>query len=266
MPTRLACLPHPKPNSHKGENGTVLILGGSETYHGAPVLCAIAASRFCDLVYFSSTPENNAVARRMKTATPNVVVLPGNRLDFAIRRADCVLVGSGMDDDAVTRRAVERILRAGKKCVLDAAAIRVAPLGLLHGKAIATPHAGEFAAAFGMKASKEAAMNASKKYGCAILLKGKEDIVAFRGKAAEIPGGNAGMTKGGTGDVLAGLCAALYAKCGSPFSAACTASLVNKKAGEMLFHSVGFNFSSLDLANELPFAAACLGNGKKSHE
>ena len=68
------------------------------------------------------------------------------------------------------------------------------------------------------------------------------------------------MTKGGTGDVLAGLCAALFSRCPSPFAAAFTASSINKAAGSMLQGIYGVNFSSEDLVEELPFAALRLKN------
>ena len=67
------------------------------------------------------------------------------------------------------------------------------------------------------------------------------------------------MTKGGTGDVLAGLLAALYSRCDSPMKAAYTASFLNKKSGEILFRRFGYNFSSEDLAGELAFVAAAMG-------
>jgi NAD(P)H-hydrate epimerase len=97
----------------------------------------------------------------------------------------------------------------------------------------------------------------SKKYGCTILLKGKKDVLASSGKAIGISGGNPGMTKGGTGDVLAGLLAAIYShpSCHSPLRAAYTASLLNKRAGDMLYRVMKFNYSSEDLAGELPHAA-----------
>ena len=59
------------------------------------------------------------------------------------------------------------------------------------------------------------------------------------------------MTKGGTGDVLAGLTAGLYAK-NEAFASACAASYINKKAGDSLFEKVGVNFNASDLANEIP--------------
>ena len=252
------CLPCPKKSSHKGQNGVVLIIGGSKTYHGAPVLAARAAVRFCDLVYFASTKENNALVRRMKLATANVICVPKSRFNFALAHATCVLVGNGMDVNAKTKAAVAAVLRSKKKCVIDAAALRVLPVKLLRKDVILTPHAREFEASFGISASEKNARAMSKKYGCTILLKGEKDIVASEGKVVKITGGNAGMTKGGTGDVLAGLCAALFSACHSPMKAACTASAINKRAGELLFKRYRYNFSSEDLADELASAARFL--------
>ncbi len=257
MRNPLLCLPRPKRSSHKGQNGVALIIGGSGTYHGAPVLAALAAMRFCDLVYFSSTKENASVLKGMKIATPNVICVPKGKFESALNHATCVLIGNGMEPDKRTRKAVAAVLKSNKKCVVDAAALRVLPLRLLHGKAILTPHAREFESAFGRKATPKNVKDAAKKFGCTILLKGREDFLASPAATAVIPGGNSGMTKGGTGDVLAGLLAALYShpSCHSPMRAAYTASCLNKRAGEMLFRILKYNFSSEDLALELAHAA-----------
>ena len=250
-------IPKPAPHSHKGQNGVVLIIGGSKTYHGAPMLAALAAVRFCDLVYFSSTRENNALMKKMKSSTPNVICVSGAAEKKAFAHADCILTGNGMDADGSTRKEAKRVLRSKKKCVIDAAALRVLPLALLHKNVILTPHAGEFKAAFRIKGTPKNAAAMAKKYGCTILLKGKRDAIASPGKLIYVSGGNAGMTKGGTGDVLAGLCAALFSHpdCPSPLSAAYSASVINKKAGDLLYIAFGPNFSSEDLAGELSFAA-----------
>ncbi len=57
----------PLADSHKGDNGVLLIIGGSKKYHGAPILAAKTASRIVDLIYFSSVPENNALVKKMKS-------------------------------------------------------------------------------------------------------------------------------------------------------------------------------------------------------
>jgi NAD(P)H-hydrate epimerase len=66
-----------------------------------------------------------------------------------------------------------------------------------------------------------------------------------------IKGGNAGMTKGGTGDVLAGLLAALYCK-NSALTSTIVASYINKKTGDFLFEKVGPNFNASDLVENIP--------------
>jgi len=253
----LIYLPKPDKSSHKGQNGVLLIIGGSVTYHGAPVLAALAAVRFCDLVYFSSTATNNSLLKKMKLSTPNVICVSGKAAKKAFAHADCILIGNGMDVSERTRKEVAAVLRSKKKCIIDAAALRCLPLALLHKNAILTPHTREFEAAFGKKGTPKNAAAMAKKYGCTILLKGKKDIIASPGRLLYVSGGNAGMTKGGTGDVLAGLCAALFSHpdCPSALSAAYTASVINKKAGDIIYRAFGPNFSSEDLAGELAFAA-----------
>lgn len=257
MDQSLLFLPRPAWSSHKGQNGVLLIIGGSRTYHGAPILAALAAARFCDLVYFSSTAENNSLLRRMKSATPNIICVSTTAAAKAFAHADCILIGNGMDAGEKTRQMAAHVLKSKKKCVVDAAALRVLPLKLLHKGCILTPHSREFKSAFGIDGTPKNAAAMAKKHGCTILLKGKKDTIASPGGLLSVSGGNAGMTKGGTGDVLAGLCAALFShpSCLSPLSAAYSASVINKKAGDMLHHAFGPNFSSEDLAGELSFAA-----------
>ena len=84
-----------------------------------------------------------------------------------------------------------------------------------------------------------------------ILFKGEKDVVCSPTECVEVAGGNAGMTKGGTGDVLAGLVAALSCK-NDVFLAAKAGSFINKKAGDNLFRKVGPYFNASDLCDEIP--------------
>ena len=84
-----------------------------------------------------------------------------------------------------------------------------------------------------------------------MILKGEKDIVSDGIHTEIIDGGNAGMTKGGTGDVLAGLVAALVCM-NDPFPSAVAGSLINKQAGDELYKTVGPFFNATDLANEIP--------------
>ena len=105
-------------------------------------------------------------------------------------------------------------------------------------------------------------VDVSQRIGCTIILKGEVDQVASGGDLVEIKGGNAGMAKGGTGDTLAGLVVALYAKNDAKLSAT-SASYVVKKAGDELFRQVGTNFNADDLADAVPRVLYNLKKQKK---
>jgi len=154
-----------------------------------------------------------------------------------------------------------------KKWVIDAGSLQMMePVWLkwLNGNVIITPHRKEFERLFsdafhsggapsGHPRSVLTALLKKKaeKYGCTILLKGPTDIICSPGKCKIVEGGNPGMTKGGTGDVLAGLVASLACK-NDLFLAACAASFINKKAGEELAKKVGYYFNASDLADQIP--------------
>ena len=92
---------------------------------------------------------------------------------------------------------------------------------------------------------------AGQELAATVLLKGATDVIRSDGQEIEIEGGSTGMTKGGTGDVLAGLVAGLY--CNHDALTACVVgSYVNKKAGEALHEKVGPYFNASDLAEVVP--------------
>ena len=97
----------------------------------------------------------------------------------------------------------------------------------------------------------------AKEFKLTILLKGEVDVVSNGTEAVQISGGNPGMTKGGTGDVLAGLVAALYCK-NEAFLSAEAGSFINKKAGEALAEKMGIYFNASDLATEIPVVMKAL--------
>lgn len=65
----------PEEQSHKGENGKILIIGGSSLFHAAPLWSAEVASYFADLVHFSSTEENEKIFLNLKTKFRNGIVI-----------------------------------------------------------------------------------------------------------------------------------------------------------------------------------------------
>lgn len=250
----------PSASSHKGQNGKLLLIGGSQLFHAASLWALEVSSRIVDMVFYSSIEENNRVVESIKAEFRNGIVVPRSKVENYIKEADCILIGPGLprvegqeagDDD--TKELTERLFNSypEKKWVVDGGSLQVIEPSILPKTAIVTPHKGEFKKLFGIESTDEFVEEMAKKFEIAILLKGEHDIVASPTESVRITGGNAGMTKGGTGDVLAGLTAALYCKNDAFLSAAC-ASYINKKTGESLFKKVGYFFNSSDLASEIP--------------
>jgi NAD(P)H-hydrate repair Nnr-like enzyme with NAD(P)H-hydrate dehydratase domain len=91
----------------------------------------------------------------------------------------------------------------------------------------------------------------ARKHECIIVLKGPITYVSDGKETIRVKGGNAGLTKGGTGDVLAGLTVALLAK-NSPILAATSASYIIKKTADEMFNEVGTYYNADDVSKKIP--------------
>ncbi|HEX7456621.1 MAG TPA: NAD(P)H-hydrate dehydratase [Candidatus Nanoarchaeia archaeon] len=243
----------PPKGSHKGQNGVALIVGGSKRFHGAPLFAAKIASKIVDLVYFSSVPENNELIKKMKSELCDFIAVPrGEALDVA-DKTDAILIGPGLGVSDKTKSLINNLLKKfpNKKFVLDSDAFAGLDKHLLGKNCVVTPHKKEFKEFFGLDASKKAALEMAKKYGFTIVLKGVEDYISNGEELRVNTTGNAGMTKGGTGDVLAGLIAALACK-NDLFLAACVGVFINGLSGDRLKEKVSYYFNASDLVNEIP--------------
>lgn len=236
----------PAAGSHKGQNGKLLVIGGSHLFHAASLWALQVASRIVDLVHYSSVPENNEL---VKKEFRNGIVVPRSDLDAYIAEDDCILIGPGMVRDSETETITNTLVTKypNKQWVIDAGSLQMMDISLIPKHAILTPHHGEYARMFGDQDITDVA----KKYHCIVLLKGDKDIASSGKETRVIEGGNPGMTKGGTGDVLAGLIAALACK-NDPFLATIAGSFINKKAGDALYKNVGPYFNATDLASQIP--------------
>jgi len=167
-----------------------------------------------------------------------------------------------------TKRITETFLRQfpQKQWVIDAGSLQTMSKKFIPKNAILTPNRKEFEMLFKFKSKIQnpkskitiknlklikALKENSRKYNCIIVLKLAQTIVCSPEKCVLIGGGNAGLTKGGTGDVLAGLTVGLAAK-NEPFLAACAASFILKKAADELYKKVGFAYNANDLAEKVP--------------
>ncbi len=237
-------------SSHKGENGTCLIIGGSDDLVGAPALGAMSALACLrsgvDLCHVLA-PEKTGWA--INTYAPDLIVhkatgkiLSEKHLKTAFeleKKSDSILIGPGMGREKKTLSFANKFAsKTRKTIVIDADAIRACSKMRFNGNAIITPHAKEFELFTGknisgktLKEKIELVKNAAEKYNCVVLFKNPIDIVSDGKKVFLVKGGNPGMTKGGTGDVLAGLCTGFSALGLKPLDAALAASFVNKKSG-----------------------------------
>lgn len=247
----------PQRDSHKGENGRVLVIGGSRLFHAASFWSACMASKIVDMVHFSSPAmENNELMRvSAKAKFWEGIVVPWEEVAHYIEEDDAILIGPGMERGEETKKIVEKLLAkySDKRWVVDGGALQEVNPSLLSQNMIITPN----------KREQEILLNhytikPLEQLEVTVLAKGMVDVITGLRRTAnslqqekiEISGGSSGMTKGGTGDVLAGLVVGLYAK--SPAMASCVvASTVNKRAGEELEQKVGMFFSASELIGEV---------------
>lgn len=268
----------PATQSHKGQNGKLLIIGGSELFHAASKWSLDVASKFVDMVFYASVPSNNELVHAAKGEFWNGIVVPRTEIENYLEEADAVLIGPGMErsepktTDFITppteaewnedtQKVVNYLLHKypHKKWVVDAGALQMVDPLLLNSNVIVTPHHQELqrlAAHYERLTgeSNETETEVVKKLlelGSTILLKGPVDFIYREDEIVEVTGGNPGMTKGGTGDVLAGLVAALYAT-NDVMTAAVVGSFINKRAGEVLAEQVGPFFNAGDLVETVP--------------
>ncbi len=240
----------------KGQNGVLTVIGGSKQYHGAPLYAILAAAPFVDLVFFHSPEKDNQwIARQLKPKSRAFsTVDAGKDLEAVVRKSDCVLVGPGLEENAADQELVNGLLRKfpKKKFALDAGAMMLADKRLFKNRAVLTPHAGEFKRCFGVAATEKNAKAAAKKHTCVVLLKGRVDIVTDGERLFRNFTGNKGMTRGGTGDVLAGLVSALATQ-NELFLSAQAGAFLNGLAGDTVAEK-HLAFTAEDVAKALPAA------------
>ena len=264
-------IPARKSLSRKGDNGIVLVIGGSYIYHGAPILSSIAALKCgTDLVY-TAVPKINVSSTR--AISPNLIVIPlvdqkltrgaVNKLVGALpRNLDSATIGMGLaiQDKNALLLLVKSLLDRDVRLSLDASALVPEILPLLKNKnVVVTPHAGEFKHLFG-----ELPPNAkiqriklvetcAKDHGITILLKGPTDIISNGTITYLNEKKTPAMTVGGTGDVLSGLVAGMLSKSRNALECAAAAAFINGLAGKSAQKKLGLHLTSIDILDEIPY-------------
>ena len=251
--------------SRKGDNGKVLVLGGSYFYHGAPILSSLAALRCgTDLVY-TCVPKINVQATR--AISPNLIVLPlvdakltrgavHKLLGVIPKELNSATIGMGLAIQHIEalKLLVTSLLNRDVRLSLDASALVPSILPVIKNKkVVVTPHSGEFKRLFGELPSDSknerilTVEKHAKEHSLIILLKGPTDIVSDGQKTFLNVKNTPAMTVGGTGDVLSGMVAAMLSKNQNPIEAAAAAVFINGRAGMLAQKKHGLHIVATDL-------------------
>ncbi|MCA9811555.1 MAG: NAD(P)H-hydrate dehydratase [Nitrosarchaeum sp.] len=265
-------IPSRKFSSRKGDNGVVLVVGGSYLYHGAPILSSMAALRCgTDLVY-TAVPKTNVTSTR--SFSPNLIVIPladqkltrgtvTKLLGMLPRNLDAATIGMGLaiQEKNALINLIKSLLDKDVRLSLDASALFPDVLQFLCDKnVVVTPHAGEFQRLFGVSPpiSKNERTKMVEKYaldhGITVLLKGPTDIISDGKTTFLYEKKTPAMTVGGTGDVLSGLVAGMLSKNRNTVESASAAAFINGLAGKKAQKNLGLHMTSMDLIDELPGA------------
>ena len=268
-PGELIYYPRPADESHKGQNGILLVVCGGP-FTGAPALVGLAALRAgCDLVRIA-VPEK--AWQVVASFSPALIVRslrgdflnPGN-IDNLLEMAqdvDAAVIGPGLGLEDETLEAVrEFVSKLDIPFVVDADGITAVAedLSTIKGKkCIVTPHSAELERLCGKKPPKDVEERArfidsfSKENEFTVLFKGAVDIIAGEGRLKLNRTGNVAMTVGGTGDVLAGICGSLLARNVAPFNAARMGAFMSGSAGDLAFEKLSYGLTPTDVVSEIP--------------
>lgn len=237
-------------DGHKGTHGRILVVGGGP-YTGAPALAALAALRAGADLSILAVPEQ--IKDVVSSFSPELIVTGFEDAEEILRaKYNVAVVGMGMEEKSA-RKVVEVVSEFCKKIVLDAGALQAVD-AVSDAEVVLTPHRGELKRYFGLSGeSAEELKSLAKDVNATILLKGKEDVITDGRKIKVNKTGNAGMTVGGTGDVLAGICGAFFSN-SDAFNSAVASAFVAGLAGDMCFEEAGYCFTAMDVLHRIPAA------------
>lgn len=266
-------VPRRKPETHKGDYGKLLIVGGSVGYTGAPNLCAKAAVRSgaglvylgvpCDIWNVCAVKNDEAMPFPLPCDDSGKLTADAlSPLREYFPRCGVLALGPGLGrSDGTAALTAALVRKFPGKIVLDADAlwaVSLAPeiLCEAQGEIVITPHEGEFLRLGGSLSDgrERGAWDFAQRHGCVTVLKGHRTIIAHpAGRMYSIEAGNPGMAKGGSGDVLTGVTAALLGQTETE-KAVVTACAVHAAAGDACATEWGeYGMTPSDIIEELPY-------------
>jgi NAD(P)H-hydrate epimerase len=248
----LTLLPERNEDTHKGDFGHAMIIGGELGYAGAAALAGEACSRVgAGLTSVATRPEHIAalVARRPELMA--VGVNSGQSLEPLLERPSVLVVGPGLGQTPWSEQLLQQAAKTELPMVLDADALNMLAEGrLLAGVKrdnwVLTPHPGEAARLLGVTSADiqadrfNAVQALQQKFGGAVILKGSGSLVmGADGQVTIAVVGNPGMASGGMGDVLSGIVGGLLAQGLSVDEAAKLGACLHGAAADMAVEEEG---------------------------
>lgn len=231
-------------NSHKGDFGRVLVIGGDYGFSGAPRMAAEAALRVgAGLVSVATHPEHAAV---LNVSRPEIMchgVRSANKINGLLDKANVVAIGPGLGTGAWGQELLDYVLKSGKTIVADADALNILAekdQPIKRENWVLTPHPGEAGRLLKITSQNvqcdrnASAIKLQQIYGGVVVLKGAGSIiVAPNEQPVTCEHGNPGMATAGMGDVLTGVIAGLIAQQIPISDAAKLGVLIHAMAGDM---------------------------------
>ena len=268
-------------DAHKGQFGRILVIGGSRNYSGAPAYSSLTGIHFGIDLVITFVPE--IIGDVIRSYSPNMIVRSNkgdwlnlkslDEIKFLIEWANTIVIGPGLGLEKETEdllvKLIEILNKNKKSYILDADALKLVKnhLDLLKGQnVILTPHEGELKImtsvvlppTHDIEARGQIVKDLAKNLGVILLVKGPYDYISD-GESLKINRtGCPEMSIGGTGDVLAGLCACFLATNNPIFPSACSAAFLNGYLGEFCKETIGKRFTAMDLIHNLNNAISSL--------
>lgn len=263
----------------KYSNGRVVIVGGSNGFHGAPALATNAAYETLAALRigtgYARTYVPKSIVAAVRKLSPNIIVKPlsGNNIgprDLAVLKAavdgsDVIVVGPGLGREHASISCVSKLIiyaaSAGKKVVIDADAIHAIKMlkKRLNKNVVVTPNIKEFSFFYGAKfdamniwSKIMAAMSAAKMLNANFVLKGHQTIITDGSEFKIAASTSSSLATMGTGDVLSGIIGGYAARNKSMFIASVAGAYLHARIGDLLYKKKGNHILASDVVEYIP--------------
>lgn len=195
--------------THKWDAGAVLVVGGSTGMVGASIFAGRSALAFGAGSVVVASPRSDLIHQ----IAPELPTLEFDDAEERLDRFDVVIAGPGLAEGDAS--AARPLIAKAEKVILDAGGLTpemLSAAGEGGGEVVVTPHSGEFARLAGHGGGAYAARALARRHGVLVLLKGNPTMVTDGGKPVLVRTGGPELASIGTGDVLAGMIGALWAR------------------------------------------------------